>query len=383
MHPIVLRNDGRTLVAGERRLRAMLHLSNEGRDYTFQGEFVRGHAPFVRLAELTHDQLVEAELHENTIRLDLSWQERAQAVANLNALRASQSPTHSTTALATELGTNQIGVRHSLLLAQHMADPDIGGAETEQDAVRIMRKKLEQKLRGALGDSLATVVSPHTLLQGDCLPHLSTMPAASFDIICSDPPYGIGADTDFSVATDISHTYADGPAVLDTILRDVVPQLTRVAKPDAHAYFFCSIVKFGLWVDALTSNGWSVWPYPLIWYRSNSGTCPNPTFGFRHNYDAIVAARRVPGRALCQANTSDVLAVPQESNLVHAARKPVALYEALLAKSSRPGDTVLDPFCGSGPVFAAAKRLSLVAVGIELDEQMCSIARNDLSDLYR
>jgi len=58
----------------------------------------------------------------------------------------------------------------------------------------------------------------------------------------------------------------------------------------------------------------------------------------------------------------------------HAAEKPVDLYEDLLLRSAKPGNRVLDPCCGAGPIFPAANRLSLYATGIELDPNLGNIS---------
>ena len=41
----------------------------------------------------------------------------------------------------------------------------------------------------------------------------------------------------------------------------------------------------------------------------------------------------------------------------------------LLSRSCNPGDAILDPFAGSGPVFLAAAKSKLRVTGIELDPQ--------------
>ena len=70
----------------------------------------------------------------------------------------------------------------------------------------------------------------------------------------------------------------------------------------------------------------------------------------------------------------DVLDYPPDSNLGHAAQKPVALFEDLLRRSVLPGQAVLDPFCGSGPVFPAAHVMKVRATGIEMDQASYGIA---------
>lgn len=48
---------------------------------------------------------------------------------------------------------------------------------------------------------------------------------------------------------------------------------------------------------------------------------------------------------------------------------PVPLIERILLMSSREGDTILDPFLGSGTTLVACERLNRNGIGFELDEQ--------------
>ena len=65
----------------------------------------------------------------------------------------------------------------------------------------------------------------------------------------------------------------------------------------------------------------------------------------------------------------------------HPTVKPLSLMEYLITLSG--GQTILDPFCGSGTTLVAAKRLGRKAIGIEIDEHSCEIARHRVSVVKR
>ena len=64
----------------------------------------------------------------------------------------------------------------------------------------------------------------------------------------------------------------------------------------------------------------------------------------------------------------------QTDRRIHPTQKPVALMLWCLSLARlQPGDLVLDPYMGSGPVAAACKRLGLRYIGIELSEAYCDV----------
>jgi site-specific DNA-methyltransferase (adenine-specific) len=68
--------------------------------------------------------------------------------------------------------------------------------------------------------------------------------------------------------------------------------------------------------------------------------------------------------------------------LGYPTQKPLALLERIVASSSNPGDTILDPFCGCGTAIAAAQRLGRRWLGIDITHLAISIQKNRLATMF-
>lgn len=58
----------------------------------------------------------------------------------------------------------------------------------------------------------------------------------------------------------------------------------------------------------------------------------------------------------------------------HPTQKPEALVRVLVALTTPPSGSVLDPFCGSGTTLVAARALGRAAIGIDRSLRACNIA---------
>jgi len=63
-------------------------------------------------------------------------------------------------------------------------------------------------------------------------------------------------------------------------------------------------------------------------------------------------------------------------------QKPLALLERILATSSKPGDIVLDPFCGCGTALVAAQKLDRQWIGIDITYLSIAVMRARLKDSF-
>jgi site-specific DNA-methyltransferase (adenine-specific) len=68
--------------------------------------------------------------------------------------------------------------------------------------------------------------------------------------------------------------------------------------------------------------------------------------------------------------------------LGYPTQKPQALLERIVEASSKPGDTVLDPFCGCGTTIHAAQKLGRQWIGIDVTYIAINLIKNRLADAF-
>lgn len=403
LQPIVVRKgdagESWILVAGERRLRAIRdYLLPLGSSLRHAGRVLGdGLVPVVTLGDLDPLAAEEAELEENIRRVDLTWQEQAAARSRLAELRAAQaaasgSPTPTTADLARELhdlepeaptGGYEGRLRKELILAKHLGNPVVASAKTADEAWKALKRQEELDKNAKLAQTigLTFTAEQHALYRADSLVWMREQPSGLFDVILTDPPYGMGADEfgDSGGKTAGEHRYEDSYEYWFKIMQVLAPESFRLAKPQAHLYCFCDIDNFGLAKGFFSDAGWNVFRTPLIWHKPQAFRAPWPEHGPQRKYEICLFA--VKGNRPVTRLFPDLVSYNPDENLGHNAQKPVALFEDLLRRSVRPGDDVADFFCGSGPIFPAAHALKCRATGVESGEASWGIAARRIQSL--
>ena len=419
LHAPVVRefNDDLVLVAGERRIKAMQDLWALGEEVRYDGHVIpEGYIPYTTLGELSVLEAEEAELDENLKRRDLTWQEHAAAVQRLHILRGAQKEAdwaeelqeaedsgeelESTLALALnrpkqtiaetalELtgrsdGAYQDAVRKEIIVAKHLHNPEVAKAKSVDEAFKILKRHEETarniQLAADLGSSFTS--ASHTLLQGSCLDFMATT-EEQFDVILTDPPYGMGADQ-FSDGggkmTGIEHKYDDSYESWKKLMEAFCPLSYAIAKAQAHAYIFCDIDRFHELKALMQTAGWYVFRTPFTVFKLNSGRVPLPDRGPRRQSEWLLYA--IKGNKPVTHIYPDVISCTGDENTSHGAQKSVSLFQNLLQRSVRPGDTVFDGFAGSGTIFPAAHLCKVKATACELTPEYFAIAQSRLAKL--
>ena len=217
-----------------------------------------------------------------------------------------------------------------------------------------------------------------TLYHADCREVLADFRAAGLDewpiaAVITDPPY-----------TERTHSKARTPEregvaafapITDADLRDVLSACGAlsegwvVATLDyRHAVEFdvnppegLRVLRLGVWVK---TN-----PTPQL-------TGDRPAQG----WESIAYMHRADRRSKWNgggAHGNYVAPIPPPEG--HPTAKPLPLVSQWVRWFTDPGDTVLDPFAGSGTTLRAAKDEGRRAIGVELDERYCEVIAKRLS----
>ena len=397
MHALVVREtpEGIALVAGERRLRAITDMWMLGGTLRYNNQTIpEGEVPYVTLGQLSPLEAEEAELEENLHRKDLTWQEHAAAMAKLHRIRSAQAQaqgrihTVADTAMETKGrsdGSYQESVRKDLIVAKHLHNPEVAKAKSTDEAFKILKRIENTEKNVALAAAIGTTFtkSVHELHNVNCLDWMHHCEPNRFDVILTDPPYGMGADTfgdgGGGRLANNEHHYKDDYEGWKTLMQAWAPLAFKVAKSEAHAYVFCDIDNFHELRDIMRDAGWYVFRTPFICTKPNSGRVPLPEEGPRRQYETLLYA--IKGHKRTTAIYPDVITTTADAGLTHGAQKPVALYENLLQRSVRPGDSVLDSFAGSGTIFPACHNMKVKAVGLEMSKEYFGICTTRIADL--
>ena len=383
LHPPVFMEitnpDGTTLyqlIAGERRVRAIQSLAEEGLPFLYAGEeYPPGELPATVIPMLSRLEKRELEFDENELRLALSWQDKTRALAMLHELRKEQNPQQTKKDTANEImatqnlpDTSQSNVYRAVRIAtvvnEFLDDPVVAAARNETEAYQLALQQESARFEAELarrrkvratGQSIRCDIRVGSAF--DILPKLDPQ---QFDLILTDPPYGIGAgQAGYRARTVHHHNYEDSADYAREVLQFILTEGWRVTKLRANIFIFTDIKHFDWLQGASTRMGWVPWRTPVIWRKSASeGLVPWGRHGFAHTYDIIFWATK--GRRGLNAHNVDVLDYPRvaRKDRVYGAEKPVPLLKRIIELTTVPADSVLDPCVGSGSTLVAAKQLA-------------------------
>jgi site-specific DNA-methyltransferase (adenine-specific) len=216
------------------------------------------------------------------------------------------------------------------------------------------------------------------LTQGDAVAWLKTLPAASIDLVVTDPPYeSLEKHRAIGTTTRLKHSKASSNDWFKIFPNDRFPELFaevfRVLKKDTHFYLFCDPETMFVAKPYAEKAGFKFWK-PLIWKKDRIGM----GYHYRALYECVLFFEKGK-RKLNDLGISDVI---EAKRIIggYPAEKPPEVSEVLIKQSTEAGELVIDPFMGSGSVGVAAIRSGRSFRGNDLCAEALDITRDRLLD---
>lgn len=193
----------------------------------------------------------------------------------------------------------------------------------------------------------------------DCLEFLRTLPSGSVDAVVTDPPYGI-------TAVKNGKCFATSNACKTNTYKEIVGD----DKPFDPSHILGLAKTVCLWGANHYSQHLPKSSCWLVWDKRD-GCNPNPMA----DCELAWTNTNAPAR-LFHHRWMGMIRASERGPRVHPSQKPVALMEWVLETLKVPvGATVIDPYCGSGPVGVACIKTGRNFIGCEIDAGYCEIAR--------
>jgi len=202
------------------------------------------------------------------------------------------------------------------------------------------------------------------LFQLDAVDWLKTLPNGSVDLFITDPPYEslekhrkIGTTTRLKVSKSSSNEWFD--IFPNERFESLLTEIYRTLKKDGHFYIFCDQETMFYLKPIGEKVGFKFWK-PIVWDKMAIGM----GYHYRARYEFILFFEKGK-RKLKNLGIPDILCEKRIRN-GYPTEKPVKLIDVLISQSSNEGETVADPFFGSGSTLISAEGLGRRAIGCDV-----------------
>src|SRR5687768_7151182 len=224
-------------------------------------------------------------------------------------------------------------------------------------------RKMTQPARRSVEDPVTNPL--FELSAQDAVSWLRDQPAASLDLLITDPAYeSLEKHRAIGTTTRLKHSKSSSNdwfrVFPNARFGELFDEVFRVLRRDTHFYLFCDAETMFVAKPEAERAGFRFWK-PLVWDKKTIGM----GYHYRARYEFILFFEKGK-RKLNDLGIADVIAVPR-IHRGYPAEKPPAVSEVLIKQSSVPGELVADPFMGSGSVGVAALKLGRRFMGTDVN----------------
>jgi DNA modification methylase len=216
-------------------------------------------------------------------------------------------------------------------------------------------------------------IEPNTFICADSIEVLREIPDKAFDLCLTDPPYGIGWDREnlsMNTGLRVDGSFRKIKTWNNPKPKNYTTKEWDQERPDDFSQIFRTSKKNIIWggnyFNFPVSGGWIVWDKEVVMPSLSKcelawTNCNEHVEIFRYLWAGY--AKKVPEERF------------------HPTQKPVSLFVWCLLNYSKPGDLIIDPFCGSGTTALACHKTGRKFLCIDKDEEYIKIAQQRYSDL--
>lgn len=198
----------------------------------------------------------------------------------------------------------------------------------------------------------------NTVYHGDCLEFMRSVPDGFFDLVLTDPPYGIGMDGG-NVGYKGFNNFEKKNWDNETPTQVIFEEIFRISRNQ--------IIFGGNYFSLPPTRGFFVWDKGEGFYNRTYAECEFAWTSFDKN---------------AQIFKRDPLARGDYKGKVHPTQKPLELMKACLNYAkAEPHWKIFDPFLGSGTTSVACASKGMDWWGCELEQDYVDVANSRLSKL--
>jgi site-specific DNA-methyltransferase (adenine-specific) len=240
---------------------------------------------------------------------------------------------------------------------------------------------------------------------GDCLKILSALSDNSIDAVIADPIFNLdkqyGNKVNDSVSSNQYYQWCNEWIVLCySLLRPGGTFYLMTAQKHV-GMMMQFLEQFGsfrnqiIWLNSSmpVKDKYCIGYQPILYYTKDGGEITfNYGFESRKSEAALPWGRKNKGNSIkdiwddipfvsggCMAS-KEALLLPGTKKKAHPAQMPVKLSTRMIGYSSNPGDTILDPFMGSGTTGVACVQTDRNFIGIEIEPKYYKIAEKRIAE---
>lgn len=421
LQPIII-DEKNNLIDGGCRHRAYMLLGQE-------------EIPFVRRVKVTDGKKLIMEVEANFQRSDLTWQEKAKAIAKVHALKEDEAQDKGETwgqrATGSLLGVDVASVNNAVQVYAYLErkDAEVCAASSLKDAIVILAERkrnaaIQHRMTSTgeappdkdtikpitftLGRAGATVpLSPavtsvhkdavklpskhvdlsQMLYNTDCVTWMLNAPKDSVDVIVTDIPYGIDLNnmedmTNIDMMRDTHDVNANV-----ALMPEFIKASYHILRPNSYLLFFYALQHHEKLRDWGIAAGFNVQDWPLLWLKPHSCKNNAPQCNWTKSFEPVMVMKK--GSPVLHTKMTkchlEVDGMPDKKQQSNPFAKPLEFLSQVIFKplGLQPGAICLDPFAGEGSILSAAVLHGLQPIGLELDVYRFPALVSRMQRLYK